>query len=30
MGIDLSTLPVDGIYYQDEDQIRSSLASKNQ
>ena len=28
MGIDLSTLPVDGIYYQDEDQLDPSLASK--
>jgi hypothetical protein len=28
MGIDLSTLPVDGIYYQDEDQINPALAKK--
>jgi hypothetical protein len=28
MGIDLSTLPADGIYYQDEDQLDSSLVRK--
>ena len=28
MGIDLSTLPADGIYYQDEDQLDSSLSGK--